>query len=563
MDLHRANLLVPVQLRVAHQRALAYRVAHPVGDLPHLCLVGPDDAELNRKAHRRAELQTLHARPDVRKGLVLVEKLHQAGANALALRGPRRLDDELGEPWVGQFRLDRQIEARRAGAGVGREELNVRVLRQPSLEQLHLLLGGGEGCAFAQPQVDQQLRPRRSGEELLLHLQHAGAGDAEDQHGEDQDPRPMLHGPVDDASQPVVDGTVVDVVVRAARLVLQLLRQQQHAQVRREHHGHDPREDERHAHHPEDAAGVLARDRLREAHRHEARGRDQRAGQHRKCRGSVGVGGRAQAIPAFLQLHHHHLDGDDGVVHQQAECDDQRPERNAIEVPAGGMHHRRDQREHQRHRRGDHDAGAPAEEQEGHGQHDGQRLQERALELPDRLRHHPRLVGVLLDLDPGRHLLPDLSEPLLQRLAEVQHVAVLLHGHADGQDRNAVVTDAEAGRVLIAGAHGGDVGQSQQLAADLERDVGDVADVAQPTVDPHLDAVVRGVGRTCRRHQVLARQRVEHRCRRDAERCQAPGRQFHVHTLGLLAQHVDLGGTGHALEAALDVLGDRQQFGHR
>ena len=37
-----------------------------------------------------------------------------------------------------------------------------------------------------------------------------------------------------------------------------------------------------------------------------------------------GEGRGANAIPALLHLHHHHLDGDDGVVDQQAERDDQR-----------------------------------------------------------------------------------------------------------------------------------------------------------------------------------------------------------------------------------------------
>ncbi len=41
------------------------------------------------------------------------------------------------------------------------------------------------------------------------------------------------------------------------------------------------------------------------------------------------------AVPALLHLHHHHLDGDDGVVDQQAERDDQRAERDAVQVDAG------------------------------------------------------------------------------------------------------------------------------------------------------------------------------------------------------------------------------------
>ena len=107
VDLHRADLLVPVQLCVTHQRALAHGIAHPVGDLPHLRLVGADDTKLDREAHRRAELETQHAGLDVGKGFVFVEQLHEAGAHAFALFRTRRLDDELCEPRVGQFGLDR------------------------------------------------------------------------------------------------------------------------------------------------------------------------------------------------------------------------------------------------------------------------------------------------------------------------------------------------------------------------------------------------------------------------------------------------------------------------
>jgi hypothetical protein len=159
VDLHRADLLVPVELRVTHQRTLAHCVAHAVGDLAHLGLVGPDDAELHWKTHRRAELQALDPRLHVRQGLVLVEERHQPAAHAFALLDAGGLDDELGEARIRQLRLDGQVEARRAGAGVGGEELDVRILRQALFQQLHLPLRRGEGCAFAQPQVHQQFRP--------------------------------------------------------------------------------------------------------------------------------------------------------------------------------------------------------------------------------------------------------------------------------------------------------------------------------------------------------------------------------------------------------------------
>ena len=85
---------------------------------------------------------------------------------------------------------------------------------------------------------------------------------------------------------------------------------------------------------PEDAAGILADRGIGEADRQEAGRRDQRAGEHREGRRGPGEGRRPQAVPALFHLHHHHLDGDDGVVDEKAERDDERAERDAVQVDA-------------------------------------------------------------------------------------------------------------------------------------------------------------------------------------------------------------------------------------
>ena len=72
------------------------------------------------------------------------------------------------------------------------------------------------------------------------------------------------------------------------------------------------------------------------------------------------------ALPTALELHHHHLEGNDRVVDQQTERDDQRPERDPLEIPARHEHHDGHRAEHQRHGHRDDDAGAPAETQETH-----------------------------------------------------------------------------------------------------------------------------------------------------------------------------------------------------
>jgi hypothetical protein len=101
---------------------------------------------------------------------------------------------------------------------------------------------------------------------------------------------------------------------------------------------------------------------------------DQRAGEHRKGRRGVGEGRRAEAIPALFHLHHHHLDGDDRVVDQQAERDDQRAERNPLQVDAEGVHQQEGDRQHQRDRQRDDGAGAPAQAEEGDREDDQHRF---------------------------------------------------------------------------------------------------------------------------------------------------------------------------------------------
>jgi hypothetical protein len=66
-----------------------------------------------------------------------------------------------------------------------------------------------------------------------------------------------------------------------------------------------------------------------EADGQEAGRGDQRAGQHREGRRGPGEGRRAHAVPALLDLHHHHLDCDDGVVDEKPERDDEGAERGA------------------------------------------------------------------------------------------------------------------------------------------------------------------------------------------------------------------------------------------
>ena len=106
------------------------------------------------------------------------------------------------------------------------------------------------------------------------------------------------------------------------------LRQQVVAHPGREQHGHEPRDDQREADHPEvelvyspalDRAKPTGTKPIAVTRCRSASGRQSR------CRRRS----RPRAGWHLLELHHHHLDGDDGVVDQQAQRNDQRRARSS------------------------------------------------------------------------------------------------------------------------------------------------------------------------------------------------------------------------------------------
>ncbi len=188
---------------------------------------------------------------------------------------------------------------------------------------------------------------------------------------------------------------------------------------------------------------------LREPDRHERGDRDERAGEPRHRGRLVGEGGRLQPVPARLHLHDHHLDRDDSVVHQQAERDDQRPERDALEVPACHEHHQGDDAEHDRHRKPDHDPRAPAEAEQADSKHDGERFQQRALEFPDGFADDCRLIGHALELDAVGQFRLQLGDRALDRASELDDVSVVGHRDAEHQHLLPVVAHRVLRRIFV------------------------------------------------------------------------------------------------------------------
>ncbi len=128
------------------------------------------------------------------------------------------------------------------------------------------------------------------------------------------------------------------------------------------------------------------------------------------------------------ELSIHHLDGDHRIIDQQSEGYHERSEGDAVQIDS---HHRHDEErrgEHHRDRQGDHEAGAPAERDEGDDQHDADRLGERLQELADRFGDDLRLIGNPAELDPDGEVALDAAERPLDRSADLGHVGARRHG---------------------------------------------------------------------------------------------------------------------------------------
>ena len=343
--------------------------------------------------------------------------------------------------------------------------------------------------------------------------------------------------------------------------VLGEIRQELEAEIGREHHSDDPGGNQREADHPENAAGVFAGARLGEADRQEARGSDQRAGQHRECGRGPGVGRRSHPIPSLLHLHHHHFDGDDRVVDEQPESNDQRAERDPVQVEPGAVHDEKHDGENERHRQRDDNAGTPAERQEAHDQDNGERLSEALDEFRHQLVDDMRLIGDLGDLDADRQLSGDGLHRLLQVLAESDDVRAVRHRDAEPEGWLAAFAHDEGRRVLVAALDRGDIAEPEHPPVRLHRHGGDGLGAGECASDPHIDAVGRRIDRSAGDDGVLLGNAVEDLLGGYAEGGELCVAELDENLLRALADDINLVDVGNAQQGLADVLGTRLELG--
>ena len=461
--------------------------------------------------------------------------------------------DDLGEGRIRQFRRHREEEAGSALTDIARDDLGLGLVVQPVFE---LLDRGGrrlDAGAFRQANLHQHFGAVGCREELLFDGAHADdgkrEGDADDAAGYEL----VAHGKGDEPSQAPIVRCVVDRVVTA----FDRLDRGQHldAEIGREDHRDDPGDDEGEPHDPEDVAGVFAGRRAREAHRQEPGDRHECSGQHRRRGVAPRIGRRLDAVHALFHFHHHHLDGDDGVVHEKTERQDEGAERDAVEEPAGFQHDEEHDGERQRDGSRHDDADAPAEAEQAHQQHHAERHRELHHEFVDRRGDVDGLVGHLVERHPERQCLCDGRRPVLQRLAERETIPALLHDRREHDGGLTLTSDEVGGRILVAAADLGDVGELQRPPRSDDRRVGDRLNAVISAVDPDEDPRPPGVDRACRRDGVLPLQGGDDVLCRHAEGCQLGIGKLDEYLFGTFTEDVDLLDAGHVQEVLADHLG--------
>ena len=480
--------------------------------------IRPGNAEGHRIGHRRAEQQSQHAHP--RRGIAAGGDVRlQRGTQAVARGRIGGLDHQLGERRIGQLGVEREVEARRAGADEAVDRARLGMAAKIRLDPRHDLLGRAYAGAARHVDFDQQLGPVGRREELLgnhRHQQHCGE---EERPQRDQGHGPALvNTPRDPFAQPLIARRGVNRIVPAGDRGNRW--QQLHPKVGREIDRDQPRDDQREADDPEDIAGIFACARLREANRQKADDGDDCAGQHRRSSGSPGEGcGLGPAQPLF-HFDDHHLDCDDRIVDQQPKAEDQRAERNSVEIAARHQHDHEHRGKRQRDRCCDDDANPEAERDQADDHHHTERDRELQHEFAVGFGNVVRLVR---DLGHGQaewQASLDRACGFGQVCSELAAVPPLAHDYAQDQRRGTGMTDNVSGRVFIAAPHLGDVAQPEHPSGDSHRGGAHRIEIVERAVHPQLHALRVRFHRRGRAERVLGGQRIDHRVGADPQRRQ-------------------------------------------
>ena len=475
--------------------------------------------------------------------------------------------------------VERQVEARTAGADVAHKALDAGVTREKRFHLFGLLERRGKRRALRQAQIDEQVGTARGRKELLRNQPENRQRAGENHQRRQQNDAPVIDAPRDHRAEAAIKRRLVnDLLIdgpgqrdgRARdRLAAPAPRQPQQkvarrpvlhvgqhlvAQVRDHDHGGEPRCDERDGRHLKNRTCVLAGRRLRHGDGQKTGDGDQRSRQHRKCRARVGEARRAHAVEALLHLDDHHLDGDDRIIDQEAERQDQRAERNLVQADAEHPHEHESHRQHQRDRYRHNEAGAQAQADQAHRQHDDHGFGERAHEFVDRALHGARHARHRVDVDAHRQARLDARDFALECAAEIDHVTALRHRNAETERFAPHEAHARDRRIHVIAVDARDVAKPEQPAVRPDRDVAYVIGRPEFAADAHVYAVGRGMKHARRRHCVLRLQGLDHELRVEPKIGELQVGNLDEYLFVLLADVVDLRDVGHVQQLAADAV---------
>ena len=221
------------------------------------------------------------------------------------------------------------------------------------------------------------------------------------------------------------------------------------------------------------------------------------------------------------------------------------------EVMHGGKGHRQHQRDGQRH----HHARAQPQREKAHQQYDDQGFNQHFDEFTDAGFHRRRLIRHLAQLHPDRKVSLDPFKLGIQRLAQHQNVAAVLHRHSQTDRILAHKAHARRRRVIEAATHIGHITDAQGALAHTNRETLYLFDRLEVTADAQLHALGRCFEEPRRRHRVLLFKGLLHRRQR-----QTQGREFEVgkfdpYFFVLQPQQLDLAYILDPLQLDLDAVG--------
>ena len=281
-------------------------------------------AELHRVRHRRAIGQQFHT--PAHFGELLGQQSGQLGTQDFAGFQVGRLHDQLRHVGLRKDLIQGQVKTRHARADPGCHRLHALLLGQSLLHTPGDVLAGLHGRSLGQPEVHHDLGTARVREELLLDLAHAHHAQCKQSDGDANRLPAVGHAPGHPGAKVPVKRCVKHlgrIEVFSRHRVCGRLEQpgpQIGHKVNRSH----PTDQERHHGDRKNREGVLACHGLGHANRQEACGGDQGARQHGHGGEFVGKGRRSHLVVTLFHFVHHHLHRNDGVVHQQAQGDDER-----------------------------------------------------------------------------------------------------------------------------------------------------------------------------------------------------------------------------------------------